>query len=289
MTATEWKSQGNYIKYKGHNIFIREAGKGETLILIHGFPTASYDWHKVWNELVRRFHVIAIDMIGFGFSDKPVDYSYSLFDQADLWESILEARNTTYYHILAHDYGDTVAQELLARQLELQEKRAVKMEIRSVCFLNGGIIPREHRPRLIQTLLMSPIGKWVGMLSSKRTLRNNFKAIFGKNTQPSPEEIDDFWLLMTYNNGKDIIHKLIWYMDERRKNKARWIGGMQTFLTPLLMINGPDDPISGRHSAEMFQKLVPQADVKFLEGIGHYPQVEDPLGVLEQFIKLLHS
>jgi len=289
MRAKEWQKQGQYIKYDHHNIFMREGGKGETLVLIHGFPTSSYDWYKVWDVLIHRFHVIAIDMIGFGYSDKPINHQYSLFDQADLWESVLEERKVTEYHILAHDYGDTVAQELLARQLESPKNSFLKKEILSVCFLNGGIIPDEHRPRLIQTLLMSPIGKWIGKLSSKRTLRNTFRNIFGKNTQPTDDEIDDFWMMMNYNNGKNVIHKVIWYMSERRKHKARWIEAIQKNLIPILMINGPDDPISGRSSAEMFKKLVPHADLKYLEGIGHYPQVEDPLGVLESFLKSLHT
>ena len=70
MTSKEWLNKGEYFNYKQHQIFKREAGVGETLILIHGFPTASYDWHKIWKQLVAHFHVITIDMIGFGFSDK---------------------------------------------------------------------------------------------------------------------------------------------------------------------------------------------------------------------------
>ena len=288
MNLKMWKQQGKYLTYNEHQIFYREGGAREHLILIHGFPTASYDWYKVWEELTARFHVIAPDMMGFGFSDKPSNYTYSLFDQANLYEHILKEKGITNYHILAHDYGDTVAQELLARQLENQKSGQLITEIESVCFLNGGIIPGEHRPRLIQTLLMSSIGKWVGMLSSKRTLRKNFQAIFGKDSQPTKREIDEFWELMTYNDGKKIIHKLIWYMHERRVNKNRWVGAMQQIIVPMLMVNGPFDPISGRHSAEMFKKLVPHAELRYLEGIGHYPQVEDPLGVLEQFFKVLH-
>ena len=56
-------------------------------------------------------------MMGFGFTDKPKDYKYSLFDQADLYEHIIKTKGITRFHILAHDYGDTVAQELIARQL----------------------------------------------------------------------------------------------------------------------------------------------------------------------------
>jgi pimeloyl-ACP methyl ester carboxylesterase len=276
MNSREWLASGEYFNYKQNRIFKREGGKGETLVLIHGFPTASYDWHKVWQQLTTRFHVITIDMIGFGFSDKPQKHKYSLFEQADIFEYLLMQKGILKYHILAHDYGDTVAQELLARQLTRQQSSSLETEILSVCFLNGGIIPGEHRPRLIQRLLMSPIGKWIGLLSSRSTLRRNFQAIFGKNTQPTAAEIDDFWDLMTYNDGKKVIHKLIWYMDERVKHKKRWVGAMQNSTLPMIMINGIEDPISGKHSADKFAELVPQASVHYLENIGHYPQTESP-------------
>ena len=51
MTSKEWLNKGEYFNYKQHQIFKREAGVGETLILIHGFPTASYDWHKIWKQV----------------------------------------------------------------------------------------------------------------------------------------------------------------------------------------------------------------------------------------------
>ena len=115
MELSAWKDRGDFFDYKGHNIFTIEAGKGETLLLIHGFPTASWDWHKMWPELTKKFHVLAFDMFGFGFSDKPRKYNYTIVDQADLVEAFLASKQVEQLHILSHDYGDSVAQELLAR------------------------------------------------------------------------------------------------------------------------------------------------------------------------------
>ena len=105
----------------------------------------------MWPELTSKFCVVAPDMIGFGFSDKPVDYHYSIFDQADLFESLFQELHIHSFHILAHDYGDTVAQELLARRLEQPDY----FDIKSACFLNGGMFAKSYKPLLIQKLLMS--------------------------------------------------------------------------------------------------------------------------------------
>ena len=116
----EWRSVGQFFEYRGHRIFWREAGRADApvLLLIHGFPTASWDWEALWPELGERYRVLALDMIGFGFSDKPMQYGYSIVDQADLQETLLRLRDVAEYHVLAHDYGDSVAQELIARQSE---------------------------------------------------------------------------------------------------------------------------------------------------------------------------
>lgn len=119
-----WKAAGTFIDYRGHPIFTRVDGPadGEPLLLIHGFPTASWDWEALWPSLTARYRVYTLDMIGFGFSAKPMDYIYTIADQADLFEAFLRHHHVTAFHVLAHDYGDTVAQELLARQSEATER-----------------------------------------------------------------------------------------------------------------------------------------------------------------------
>ena len=86
MKLDDWEKEGRFVDYRGHSIFCREEGEGGSLALIHGYPTACWDWHRIWPALVQRFQVIAFDMIGFGFSAKGRRYDYSLRDQASLHE-----------------------------------------------------------------------------------------------------------------------------------------------------------------------------------------------------------
>ncbi|EMP39439.1 Mesoderm-specific transcript like protein [Chelonia mydas] len=117
-----WRASGRYFTYKTQNIFYRDSsgalGSSDIVVLLHGFPTSSYDWYKIWEGLTQRFHrVIALDFVGFGFSDKPRPHHYSIFEQASIVEGLLGhlgLRNQRI-NLLSHDYGDTVAQELLHR------------------------------------------------------------------------------------------------------------------------------------------------------------------------------
>jgi len=283
-----WQKAGKFFNYKGHQVFYREGGQGETLLLIHGFPTASWDWNRIWQGLTERFHVIAPDMMGFGYSDKPKNYHFCIMDQADLHEVMLAKMGIPKIHILAHDYGDTVAQELLARWLDRQGNHITAVDIQSVTLLNGGIFPEMHYPRLVQKILASPIGGLLAPFMGQSRLAKTFRDIFGKNTQPTPTEIEEFWHLISTKNGKYRIPKIIQYMKERKKYRERWVGALERSPLPLLHINGADDPISGRHTGEYLHKQIPQAKVSFLDGIGHYPQVEAPEKVLEIYLDSFH-
>ena len=135
----------------------------------------------------------------------------------------------------------------------------------------------------VQKLLLTPIGPLLSRLSNERSFQRSFAAIFGPRTQPSSAELHDYWRLVAYNGGQRVMHKLIGYIEERRRYRSRWVGVLQSTTVPLRFINGPEDPVSGAHMAQRYRELVPHPDVVLLDGIGHYPQVEDPDGVVREY------
>ncbi|MGO4617144.1 alpha/beta fold hydrolase [Nocardia sp. 2YAB30] len=283
-----WRANGRRHTHRGHQIFWRDGGGGAegTLVCIHGFPTASWDWHAVWPGLCERFaRVIAPDMIGFGWSAKPRHYDYTIGDQADIHENLLREQGVGRYHILAHDYGDTVTQELLAREAERRAAGDGSLVIESVCLLNGGLFPETHRPRPIQRLLASPLGAAVEALGSKRTFCHSLAGVFGPDTKPSDNELHQFWLLWYSKHGKRNGHKLIRYMAERRKHRERWVGALQQAQVPIRLIDGLLDPVSGAHMARRYRELIAGPDVVELPSIGHYPQLEAPEQTLTAFLE----
>lgn len=282
----EWKRSGKVFDHRGHRIFYQTSAKNESasagrLLLIHGFPTASWDWARIWQPLAQHFELITLDMIGFGFSAKPTDFAYSIKAQADLIGALLAHLGIPSCHLLVHDYGNTVAQELLARQID----KSATLALSSMCLLNGGLFPEAHRPLLIQELLLSPLGPLIARLSNRRTFAASMRKIFGPDTQPTDAELDEFWQLLTHANGMQIMPKHIRYLVERRQNRERWVGAVVSSPVPLRLIDGMVDPISGAHLVERYRQLVPKPDVVELEHIGHYPQVEAPEAVLSAFLK----
>lgn len=278
----DWKRGGRPFPWRGRRIFTRTAPRegSPALLLIHGFPTASWDWEALWPALSERYHLLTLDMLGFGLSDKPRGHAYSILEQADLYEDFLLSEGVRDYHVLAHDYGDTVAQELLARQRDAGDRPSMK----SLCFLNGGLFPEAHRPLLVQRLLLSPLGPLVARLNGPARFGRSMRAIFGRGTPPDAETLGGFWRLLTENDGLAALPGLIRYIPERRRHRERWVGAMRDAAVPLNLIDGGADPISGAHMAERYRELVPSPDVTLLPAIGHYPQVEAPAEVLAAYL-----
>jgi len=275
-----WRKCGQIFVFRGHTIRYWVAGQGEPLLLIHGFPTASWDWHYLWQPLAQRNLVIACDMLGFGDSAKPLDHDYCLLEQADLQQALLDHLHVRQpVHVLAHDYGDSVAQELLARHHE------GRFQMASCVFLNGGLFPETHRLALVQKLLLSPLGWMIGRTFGRNALSDSFSQIFGAQTRPSESALDDFWSLIDCNDGPRILHKLINYIPQRRRLRERWVGALQRGDVPLRVIDGEFDPISGAHMVERYRQLVPHADTVLLANIGHYPQIEAPVQVLKHYLE----
>jgi pimeloyl-ACP methyl ester carboxylesterase len=273
MSPAQWRAAGQWFEWRGHRVFYRAQGSGPPLLLLHGFPTSSWDWRHVWDALVARYRVIALDYVGFGFSDKPAGGPYSVMAYADQAEAVLAQLAVERTHVLAHDLGDTVAQELLARDAPVD----------SACLLNGGIFPELHRPRPVQTLLNSPLGFLIARLSNRDTFARGLTAVFGPQTPPSPTEIDGFWECASYHDGLRNYHRLIRYMRERRAHRDRWVPTITHGIVPLAFIYGHLDPVSGKHVLDHLRKRTPTAEIHDLPAIGHYPQVEAPDDVVRAY------
>lgn len=282
MTSAEWIATGRRFDWQGHAIFVRAAGdvRAEPVLLIHGFPSASWDWAPVWPALAARWPLLTLDLLGFGTSSKPRAHDYTIVGQADQCETLLRAEGATAYHVLAHDYGDTVAQELLARQGE----PGARPRLRSVAFLNGGLFPETHRATFTQKLLASPLGPWLARRITPASFARQLRRIFGPGTPPDAALTAQLWALLEANDGRAVMPKLIGYIAERRARRARWVGALQQATVPLTLIDGAADPISGAHMAARYRELVPAADVTLLDRIGHYPQVEAPAAVAAAYV-----
>ena len=273
MTAIEWKNRGQFININGHSIFMIDQGfSDEVLVILHGYPTSSFDYYKVLPELTKKYRVIIHDHMGFGFSDKPKKYSYSLIDQADialqLWKH-LKLKDVT---LLAHDYGTSVATEIIARH----NNEKIDVKITELILCNGSMHIELAKMRTIQKLLKGKFGKYIAMFTNFTIFSKNLRSVFFNKSKVSADELHHMWQQIEYNKGKKVIHLISRYNNERFTHWNRWIGALKETLIPTKIVWATEDPVAVKEMAELLTKEIPNNRLFWLKNCGHFPMLENP-------------
>jgi pimeloyl-ACP methyl ester carboxylesterase len=269
--AAEWIAQcETLISRRGHRLAYRRRGTGPTIALLHGFPTWSYDYAPLATDLARDHDVITLDFLGYGASDKPSPYEYSVAESSDSVEDLFALLGLSSAYLVVHDYGGIVGQELVDRQLSGK----LPFRIAGLTVMNCGIVYSVYRPTLLQRILITPvIGKLVAGRVTAPMVQSGLAGLWGRS-KLSDEEFDELWQGISMNNGNKLAHLLIRYNKERDLHHHRWEAALTAWDGPLQLIWGLDDPVSGRHVLEQATKVLPRAVVTALDGVGHFPQAE---------------
>ncbi|HZS36085.1 MAG TPA: alpha/beta hydrolase [Polyangia bacterium] len=284
-SAEDWRARGRVIDVGGRGVFTISAGDGGVpMLLLHGFPSSSYDFHRCWDAWAARRRVVALDFVGFGFSAKPADFSYSLHEQADAVEVVAARLGITRAHVVAHDMGTSVATELCARHA----RKLCGFDFASLTLMNGSVHIEHSRLTPSQKLLRLPaLGPLFARLARGWTFRAQLRRILGRPDALSAEELEDMWQLIREGGGHLRLPQTIGYVAERWRFHRRWIGALEVFDRPALVLWGARDPVAVLHIAELVARETPGARLVTLDDLGHYPMLEDPARVtheLDQFL-----
>jgi pimeloyl-ACP methyl ester carboxylesterase len=269
----EWQSQGTEDRYRGHSIHVFERDGSDPLLLhLHGFPSSSYDWRALLPKEPDHA-ALALDFLGFGLSAKPRNHVYSLLWQADLVEELVRRRASGRpVFIVAHDMGTSVATELMARDLD----HGLSFRLAGALLFNGSIVLERASLTPAQRLLRSRLGGVFALLSNERVFRQQFGALFSTEHPLGDQEADDQWSLICHHGGRTLGHRLVHYLEERRRYAERWHGAIRDWGGSLSFAWGLQDPVATTAVLEALVELRPEAPVGRLPQLGHYPQLEDP-------------
>ena len=274
-----WRQAGTFTEIGGHKIFVRErAGATDRppLLLLHGYPSSSYDWRHAFDEL-ERHRLIVFDFLGYGLSDKPRDHVYSLQTQADIVEAVAERFASEPVTLVSHDMGSSVATEILAREIDGK----LSFNLRSALLFNASLVRERASLLWGQKLLLSRLGPIAAHLTTEFAFRRQFAGIFSKAHPLDAEEAADQWSLLAHGDGHRLLDRLIYYNHERVTPPLadRWHNALRDWPGRLELAWAERDPICTEGVLQAVLKLRPQTTVTRLPGLGHYPQIEDPQAV----------
>ena len=287
MTSNEWTSKGDFIQVNNNRLFVIDTNNDsnktqKSMVILHGYPTSSFDYYKIVPEISKHYRVIIHDHLGFGFSDKPKDVDYSLVKQADIALELWRQLDLKNIHLVAHDYGTSVATEIIARY----NANELDIKIEKLILTNGSVHIELSQLRTIQKLLKHKfLGKYVAKLTNFPIFRKNMKNIYFDSSKVTDNELKEMWKLIELNGGRKIIHKLTQYINERYTYWDRWIGALKETQIPTKIIWAKNDPIAVPAIAELLAKEIPNNTLYWLENTGHFVMLENPKGWMKLMLK----
>lgn len=270
----DWYAGADSFKHCGQKLsFCDNRRDAEAVFLLHGFPNSSWDWHKLWPLLGQHYRLVAPDFLGYGHSDKPQDYDYSLVDQADQVIHLMSHLGITRAHFMGHSSGITVIQELLA--LVETDHDPDLPGIASACFLNGSIVPG-NAPSIMEQRLIKEQGDDVTSFLDVDFLQHVMDNLAGPDMPLEEGEAAIHWQLLAAGEGLHIADRLLHFMDERKLHHERWIRAMCATEIPMLGIVGAADPVWGEVLRDQIAEELPFLDISYVAGAGHYVYLQAP-------------
>lgn len=275
----EWYSLGAMHHLLANDVFVVDVPplapvpSDDAVLVLHGFPTSSFDWRASIDTMRATRRVVLLDMLGYGFSAKP-DVAYRLGAQADLVEAVAQALGLTSVALVTHDMGDSVGGEILARSIDGTLSFGVTRRV----LTNGSIyIDMAHLTdgqKLLCALPDESLPEGSGV--DVEAMATALGATFAPDNDVAADELRAMSELVVRSEGNRRLPRLIRYIDERRQHERRWTGAIETHPAPLTVIWGDLDPIAVYPMVEQLHAIRPDATIHRLEGIGHYPMVEAP-------------
>jgi pimeloyl-ACP methyl ester carboxylesterase len=287
-TSGGWEGIGTHRTLCDERVFTIDAPsigpeRHAPLLVLHGFPTSSFDYAAVLDGLRAGRRVLLLDLVGYGLSSKP-DRHYTMALQADVAAAYVDELGLESLALLTHDMGDTVGGELLARRAD--GTWAVEVTRRVVT--NGSIyIAQAHLSDGQQLLLglpdeVLPAGIPIDAASIARSLRETFSPHTPAVPPGWPEDpVPAAAAQVVHDDGHRMLPRLIRYIEERRANERRFTGAIETDPSPLHVVWGLDDPIAVPSMVDTLLAARPDATAVRLDAVGHYPMVEAPQRYLE--------
>ncbi|MCU1453597.1 MAG: Epoxide hydrolase [Acidimicrobiales bacterium] len=276
--VTKWEAAGEHITVGPHQVwcarFLATTYVGKPpLLVLHGFPTCSFDWRPVLEILRAERDVVVVDHLGFGLSDKP-DLRYGLRLYADGAEAAIAHLGLTHVDLVTHDLGDSVGGEMLARSLEGTLGFTVGRRVLS----NGSIYMDLAQLSIGQQLLLGLPDERNDLVGADGgvSFRGGVAGTFAPDMPIDDFELDCIVALAQRDRGLSLLPRTIRYIEDRRAEERRFTGAIESHPSPVGVVWGDLDPIAVYAMAERFVATRPDAPLITLDGVGHYPMLEAP-------------
>lgn len=266
-------SKQSYKTIYGHKVYYTQDGQGEHVLLLHGIGASHYVWRFLVPEIAKSHTVTAVDLLGFGLSDKPNTFKYDLDSQCDMILEILRELNIQKCTVIGSSMGGTIALRLSQLRPDIFQRiivmspaadpRITFFDLNRVSFLSPVVSP------LVKERFVKQIMRLV--YAEKKLITDDNIKIYTEPYASNPLAIDSFVKSFSLLRDRRVHDEL-----EKIKN-------------PVLIIWGKKDRIISSRFATKIQKKIPHSALEIHESGGHHIQEEHPEWVLSKIISFLKN
>jgi pimeloyl-ACP methyl ester carboxylesterase len=254
-------------------LFFEEKGKVSPVLLLHGFGASTYTWRRIAPRLARDHRVIAVDLKGFGQSDKPFDEQYSVFDQAALLKQLIVDQDLRDLTLVGHSFGGGIA-----LVLALDDDPRLKGRISKLVLLDTIAYPQDMPVffRMLDMPFVSHLG--VRMVPPIVQTRIALKIAYLDDSKIDEEEVETYAAPLRTAAGKHaIIHSARQIVPKDLEEISE---RYESITTPTLIVWCNYDRIVPLDVGLKLRRTLPNARLEIVDGCGHMPQEEQPEATL---------
>jgi pimeloyl-ACP methyl ester carboxylesterase len=258
-----------------------ERGQGRPILLLHGFATSSYTWRAIIPELAKNHRVIALDLRGFGASDKPEDEHYSIKDQAEAVQAFIEQENLRDLTVIGHSFGGGIT---LSMVLNWQGQK--KPRIKNIVLIDT-IAYRQPIPIFFKLVQIPMVGDLsMSLVPAEVTAEQGLRLAYFDKDKITGQDIAEYSNSLSTSAAKHALTKTIEQLipDNIDELSQRYT----TIKTPTLIVWCAQDKVVPVTLGELLHQNMRSSEFTLFTHCGHMPQEEvpqDTLAAIQAFLK----
>lgn len=255
--------EDQFVRLGDQLVHVEQAGAGEPLVLLHGFGASTYAWRKVIPGLAASFHVIAIDLNGFGYTERPKDFaSYTREGQADLVLRVMDVLGIDRAHFMSHSYGGGITIWLASRHPE---------RLRSMVLVDSSAptYSIDRRSRMAGVRPIARLG--LRLLLRPGSVRRSLVGSVYDSSLVTPELVREYYDRLRIEGVLDAYIGLTAPV-RTPPEPVR----LESIQVPTLLVWGSDDRLIAVQAGRKAAGLFPHGEFVVLQRTGHLPMEERP-------------
>jgi pimeloyl-ACP methyl ester carboxylesterase len=280
MNFLNWSSLHQKKSVLGLQISYIDTGdfEKETILIIPGYGSSSFDYHKIINDLKENYRVIIPDLVGFGLSSKPTKFYFSMVNQSEVLINLLIALKVDKLSIITQGFGSSIMCEVL----NVIENNSINIHVKNIFLLNVSLYieanlnieKQEEFSKLVSSIFLK-------MSNSYEMFKKYYLQHFYDPTSVSEEELVTSWELLKHNDGLKTFNFASYWSSEIQNSSLRWLKVLKNLNADVYFVLGEYNKYSEFAELENTKKILKAKDTYTIPECGYFVSLEKPKELVE--------